>query len=201
MSELPAGYAGARDIGDDFSALSFVIRQMIGQTATATLVRVLAINRSDIAPVGYLDCQPLVQQMDGAGRAQAPAILHNLPWFRLQGGVNAVILDPAVGDIGIAVFASHDISRVKNTRATGLPGSRRRFDWGDGLYLGGFLNGTPQNYVRFDSNGDIHLKPASKLHVEGDVQVTGDVTASGISLTGHVHSGVQTGSGTSGGPA
>lgn len=201
MTPDRTGYASAHDQGDDFAQLNFMVQQMVGQIATATIVKVLAVNNTGgVSPVGLLDCQPIVQQMDGEGKAVDHVTMHNVPYFRLQGGQNAVIMDPAVGDIGVAIFASHDISRVKNTRKPGLPGSRRRFDWADGLYLGGFLNGTPEHYVRFDSSGDIHLKPATKVYVEGDLEATGDVKASGISLLHHRHTGVQTGSGTSGGP-
>ena len=196
------GYASAPDQGDDFAQLSFLVHQLTGQMATATLVKVLEVhNAGELAPVGLLDCQPIVQQMDGNGKAVDHVRMHNVPYFRLQGGTNAVILDPAVGDIGLAVFASHDISRVKNTKAAGLPGSRRRFDWADGLYIGGFLNGTPENYIRFDSAGDVRIKPASKVYIEGDLDVTGDVVANGTSLHTHHHGGVQTGSGNTGGPA
>lgn len=196
------GFASAHDQGDDFAQLNFLVQQLQGQMATATIVKVLAVNNTgDVSPVGLLDCQPIVQQMDGEGKAVEHVTMHNVPYFRLQGGVNAVIMDPAVGDIGLAVFASHDISRVKNTRKAGLPGSRRRFDWADGLYIGGFLNGTPENYIQFDSSGDIHLKPATKVYVQGDLEATGDVKAGGVSLLHHTHSGVQTGSGNTGPPS
>ena len=195
------GYGSAADQGDDFAQLNFLVQQLTGQMATATLVKVLAVNNTGgVSPVGLLDCQPIVHQMDGEGKAVDHVTMHNVPYFRLQGGANAVIMDPAVGDIGLAVFASHDISRVKNTRAAALPGSRRRFDWADGLYIGGFLNGTPTNFIRFDSAGDIHLQPASKVYIQGDVDVSGDVVASGISLTHHQHGNVQNGGGETGEP-
>lgn len=38
------------------------------------------------------------------------------------------------------------------------------------------------------------------VDLDGDLRVTGDVTADGISLKAHVHSGVQAGAATSGGP-
>ena len=197
----PTGYASAHDQGDDFAQLSFLVEQLTGMHATVEAVKVLAVNNTGaVGPVGLLDCQPMVKQMDGAGQAVDHAVLHNVPYFRLQGGVNAVIMDPAVGDIGLALFAARDHSKVKNTRAPALPGSRRRFDWADGFYLGGFLNGTPTNYIQFDSAGDIHLKPASKVYVVGGIQSTEDIVAGGISLMSHLHGGVATGGGESGEP-
>ena len=195
------GFASAHDYGDDFAQLHFVVKQLMRQQATATIVRVIAVtNNGGLSPVGYLDVLPMVHQVDGMGQSVPHGPLHNLPYFRLQGGQNAVIMDPAVGDIGLAVFASRDISKVKNTKADAVPGSKRVQDMADGLYIGGFLNGTPAQYIRFDSSGDIHLKPASTVYVDGDVEVTGEVTAGGIPLTTHKHTGVTPGGGETGIP-
>ena len=195
------GFASAHDQGDDFAQLHFMVKQMMRQQATATIVRVLAVtNDGGLSPVGFVDVQPMVHQMDGKGQSVNHGPLHNLPYFRLQGGVNAIVMDPAVGDIGLAVFASRDISKVKNTKADAVPGSKRVQDMADGLFIGGFLNGTPENYIRFDSSGDIHLKPASTVYVQGDVEVTGEVTAGGIPLTTHKHTGVATGGSETGSP-
>jgi hypothetical protein len=79
--------------------------------------------------------------------------MYGLPYLRIQGGVNAVIIDPQPGDIGIAVFASRDITNVKSTKAQANPGSFRMHDFSDGMYLGGLLNGVPSQYVQFSSDG------------------------------------------------
>lgn len=199
------GNASARDYGDEFARLNFVVQGIIGRKVMVELVRVVAVQAAgEVAPVGVLDVVPMVHQVDGAGKAVEHGTIHNVPYFRIQGGANAIILDPQVGDIGIAVFAGRDTSKVKATRAPALPGSKRRFDWADALYIGGVLNGTPTAWVRFSSEG-LELK-ASAIKIIGNVDVTGDITASGevkagpIALGTHRHSGVQTGGGTSGGP-
>lgn len=194
------GNASAKDYGDDYAQIHFVVKQLMRGQATAALVRVLAVEPGGVGQTGSVDVQPLVHQVDGAGQAVPHGPQHSLPYFRLQGGVNAFICDPAEGDIGLAVYASRDISKVVNTRAPALPGSKRVQDMADGLYFGGFLNGTPENYIQFDTNGDIHLKPASKVYVVGDMDVSGDVVANGISLATHKHGGVSTGDGESGEP-
>lgn len=168
MSADFTGFASAHDYGDDFAQIHFVVRQLMRQQATAAIVRVLSVtNDGGLSPVGLVDVLPMVHQVDGKGQSVPHGPLHNLPYFRLQGGANAIVMDPAVGDIGLAVFASRDISKVKNTRAPAVPGSKRVQDMADGLYLGGFLNGTPAHYIRFDANGNIHLKPAATVFVEG----------------------------------
>jgi hypothetical protein len=203
-------YAGAQKLASgtsDFNQLDFVVRSILSEQATAMLVLVKAVNNTGgVEPVGLVDVQPMVAQLDGKGQPTPHGTINNVPYFRLQGGVNAVIMDPVVGDIGLAVFASHDISSVKNNKAPANPGSRRRFDWADGLYLGGFLNGTPERYIRFDSSGDVWIKPASKVTVEGDLDCTGtitadvDVLADGVSLHNHTHGGVDPGAGNTAAP-
>ncbi|WP_258956167.1 Gp138 family membrane-puncturing spike protein [Achromobacter aegrifaciens] len=146
--------------------MMFVIGQALARLSTSTVVRVVAVtNAGGLAPVGFVDVQPLVNQLDGAGNAVPHGVLHHLPYFRLQGGTDAVILDPKVGDLGIAVFASRDISAVKASKAQANPGSWRSYDMADGLYVGGLLNGTPVQYVQFTAGG-INVVSPSKVTVQ-----------------------------------
>ena len=196
-----ASLQGQHAGNDEFNQLDFVVRSILAGVATATLVRVEAASASGgVEAVGFVDVRPMVAQVDGRGQPMPHGIIHEGPYFRLQGGTNAVIIDPAVGDIGLAVFASHDLSSVKANRAPANPGSRRRFAMSDALYVGGMLNGAPQNYLRFTASGDIELRPASKVTVLGDLEATGDVRAAGVSLQHHVHTGVETGGGETGPP-
>lgn len=152
-----AGYWGQQrglSAQTKFNELWFVLQTMMARNATTTLVQVKACsNAGGVSPVGTVDVQPLVHQLDGSGNIMPHGIVYGLPYLRLQGGSSAVIMDPKPGDIGIAVFASSDISKVKSTKAAAAPGSFRRFDMADGLYLGGVLNGTPTRYVRFTDSG------------------------------------------------
>ena len=96
--------------------MQFLISQALNRVSTATLVKVVSVtNAGGLSPVGFVDVQPLVNQLDGAGNAVPHGVLHRLPYFRLQGGADAVILDPKVGDIGMAAFANRDISLVKTS--------------------------------------------------------------------------------------
>lgn len=130
--------------------------------ATSTLVQILSCtNSGGLSPVGFVDVQPLVNQVDGNGVPVPHGVIHNLPYFRLQGGQNAVIIDPQPGDIGMAAFASRDISSVKANRAQANPGSARRFDMADGMYFGGLLNGAPTQYVQFSAAGITITSPTA----------------------------------------
>lgn len=162
MADAVQGQQQVTSDGSQFNAISFIVRQLMGQMATATLVQVKSVtNDGGVSPVGMVSVQPMVNQTDGSGIGEPHGIIYNIPYFRLQGGSNAVILDPQIGDIGMAVFASTDLSSVKATGAPANPSSKRRFDWADGLYVGGFLNGTPTQYIQFSSSGVSVVSPGT----------------------------------------
>lgn len=191
----------------DFNQIAFVIQQLLSKVQTATLVKIIACtNNGDTSPVGFVDVLPLVNQVDAAGNPQPHVTIYGLPYLRLQGGANAVIIDPQPGDIGIAIFASRDISRVKSTKAQANPGSFRSHDFSDGMYLGGMLNGVPTQFVQFNASGimiqsniAIVLKAPTitldgavsqvdgSVTIAGSLDVTGDITAEGTSVHTHVH--------------
>lgn len=162
---IPSGQQKPASTWGDFNNIMFVVQQAIGKLQTATLVRVESCtNAGGLSPVGFVDVTPLVNQLDGQGNPTPHVTIHNVPYFRLQGGANAVIIDPEKGDIGVAVFASRDISQVKATRKQGNPGSHRQYSFADGMYLGGMLNGTPTQYIQFSAAGiRIHSPTQVKL--------------------------------------
>lgn len=136
-----------------YNELAFVIAQTLAKLATAQPVIVIAQRGGGLAPVGFVDVQPLVQQLAGDGTPVDHGIIPNVPYFRLQGGDNAVVIDPKPGDIGMAAFSSRDMTAVKNARQAAPPGSRRQYDMSDAMYFGGLLNGTPTQYVQFSDAG------------------------------------------------
>jgi hypothetical protein len=175
MQTNPSGYSGTQKPqsgGSEFNALTFLVSQMLNKRNIATLVQVKAVtNAGGLSPVGFVDVLPLVNQLDGDGNAVFHKVVHGLPYFRLQGGANAIILDPQVGDIGLAVFADRDISSVKAKRGQANPGSARRSDFADGMYVGGFLNGTPTQYVQFSAAGIKIHSPVAVILDAPDVQI------------------------------
>lgn len=211
------GFANRADADDEFGRMQFVTEQLLNGLATTTLVQVKAVDTG----AQTVDVQPLIAQIDGAGNAVAHGTINGLPWFALRAGSSAVKLVPRVGDIGAAVFCHNDISAVKKTKAPANPGSRRRFDWADGLYLGGFLGPTPTQFITLDDDTGIEIHAASgktiklvgDVEIQGDISHTGDMTSSGTvtattdvvgggkHLKTHTHGGVQTGGGTSGPPS
>jgi hypothetical protein len=186
---------------DEYNAQVFVIRQILNGRNFCALVKVMSVTiPGALALAGTVDVQPLVNQLDGQGNAVPHGVVNDLPYLRMQGGANAIILDPEVGDIGVCVFADRDISSVQASRDAANPGSARRSDMADGIYLGGLLNAVPSQYVMFTDAG-IEINSPTEVRlvapvvtisasesttittpiftVNGDTQFNGDATASG----------------------
>jgi Phage protein Gp138 N-terminal domain len=189
-----------------YNGIYFAIEQALAAVQTATLVKVLSCtNAGGISPVGTVNIQPLVNQIDGNGNAVPHGTIFNVPYSRIQGGANALILDPQAGDLGLAVFGSRDLSQVIATLGQANPGSARMLDFSDALYVGGMLNGVPTQYVQFQSSGISIVSPnqitlqAPQIIMQGNVTVSQDVIAgpSSISLVNHTHTSEAEGSPTS----
>lgn len=174
---------GQADIFSDaseYNTLDFVIARATEKMQTVSIVQVKAVNTG----AQTVDVKVLVNLMTGASISVPHGVISARPYFRAQGGGNAIILDPVVGDIGIMVFASRDSSAVIAKKGLANPGSQRRFSWSDGLYFGGILNAAPTQYVQFlaagggimiHSPGTVAIQ-APATTVSGTLNVAGNTT-------------------------
>jgi len=197
-SAPPFGYGVLRpgDAGSRFNILSFLIQQALGRVSTMKVVKVNAVTADPNGGPPTVDVQPLVNQLDGQGNATPHGTIFGIPVWRMQAGATAIILDPVIGDIGLLICADRDISAVKAAKAAANPGSLRRFDPADGVYLGAILGASPTTSVQFSG---------TTLTIKGDVHVTGTVIAGfggadQVNLQTHKQSGVSTGGSVSGPP-
>lgn len=163
-----AGFSGLpkpTDYSSEFNAQAFLVSSLLSKVCVATVVRVVGVtNSGGVSAPGTVDIIPLVNLLDADNNAMTHGAIYRCPYQRAQGGSNAIIMDPQVDDIGIAIFADRDISSVVKNRGQANPGSRRRFDWADAMYIGGLLNGAPTQYVQFSDAGiTIHSPAAVKL--------------------------------------
>lgn len=202
---VPVGQLKPWSTYGEFNNLAFIINQAMGKLQTATLVRIeKCTNNGGVDPVGFVDVTPLVNQIDTQGNPTPHVTIYNVPYLRIQGGNNAVIIDPKKGDIGVCVFASRDISKVKSTKKQANPGSFRQYNFSDGMYLGGMLNEAPTQYVQFNDSGITITGSAVTINadvvVNGSITATGNVHGAGTSLHTHVHGGIQRGSSNTDGP-
>ena len=182
-------YAGETD----YNQLCYLIRTMISDVNVAIPVKVTKVMASS-GSVGYVQALPLVNDMDAQGNAVDVAIIPQLPYFRLQGGKVAIITDPVVGDIGIAVFCQKDVSNVvAGTTEPVQAGSFRKFSMSDGYYIGGFLNHAPETFLQLNQDGTAVLTALGGVTINGDVVINGEMTAKGIVYSTHVHGGISRG--------
>jgi hypothetical protein len=156
---------------DPERAQEYTILSLLQSTInTCELVRV-----QDVQPqndrVGFVTVQPLVLDASTGDIVLAQTPAYNVPYLRLQGGVSAIELDPAVGDIGLAVYAQRDITTLKATLQEGPAPTARAFSTADGLYFGGFLNAAPTQYIRF-----LAAAAGIVIHSPGSIALTAGTT-------------------------
>ena len=143
------GQANPFSDASEFNTLDFIIARATDEMQTVSIGEVIAVNTG----AQTVDVQILVNLVTGANTPVEHEVIAGRPYFRLQGGGNAIICDPVVGDIGIVVFASRDITGVVAAKGAANPSSNRRFSWSDGIYFGGILNGAPTQYMQFLAGG------------------------------------------------
>ena len=167
------GFAEIFDTGDEYQRIRFVVKQMMLGMATTQLVQVKAVNGETI------DVQPMVHQIDGKGNSIPHGVINSIPYFSMRCGGSAIRMTPKVGDIGMCCFCSSDTSSVRKTKAPANPGSRRRFSWSDGLYIGGFLGQEPTQFITIDDETGISIQSADgkpiSLSTTDKVDITGPV--------------------------
>lgn len=159
---------------DEARAQLFTIQRLLRDIHTCELVRVLSVNPvSD--RVGFVEIQPLLLDVDTSNVVIEQAPIFNAPYFRYQGGISAVVLDPVAGDIGIAIFSERDITNIKQTLTNGAPATARTYSMADALYIGGVLNGAPTQFVKFlPDGGGIEIESPANISIStpGDVHFT-----------------------------
>lgn len=190
-------------------------------------VKVVAVHPGTGSPptIGTVDVQPLVQTEDGSGKLWSLDTTYGAPFIRIQSGSSALVIDPSVNDIGLAVVCDRDISAVlaSGGQLSG-PGSARTNSVSDLVYIASIISASAiTQYLLMNSSGITLLSPntvtiqgaqinlvgpvsqtngnvtmSSKLTVP-NVDATTDVTVPNGSVNNHVHGGVTTGGGSTGG--
>jgi hypothetical protein len=169
------GQANPFSDAGEYNMLQFIIARALDGLQTVSIVKVNAVNTG----AQTVDVVVLVNLVTGSGTSVPHGVIAARPYFRAQGGDNAIICDPVVGDIGVMVFASRDSTAVIASKGAANPGSNRRFAWSDGVYFGGILNATPTQYLKFLAAGaGINLVSPGTVTVQAPtVTCTGDLHA------------------------
>jgi len=152
----------ASDNASEVNRLNYIIKTALSGLRTAMPVQVMSVtNSGGISPIGYVGVMPLVSTLDGNGQVVDHATIYNVPYMRIQGGSNGIILDPAVGDIGLAIVCDRDITAVKSAKKVSAPGSLRKNDMSDMVYLMTIIGAAPTQYVQFSSSGITITSPTN----------------------------------------
>ena len=140
---------------------------LITNVNTAIPCKVVAIEKQEqrgVNVVGFVDIQLMIEQTNGQKKGNETAIICNVPYIRIQGGTNAVIIDPEINDLGVAIFASRDITNFKEARRQTPPATWRKFSISDAIYIGGIRNQKPVQYIHFRNDG-IEIYSPKRVHI------------------------------------
>ena len=192
----------------EFNAISFMVENMIkGMVNTAIPVRVDSCTKPGPGgAAGYVSATPLVMQRGADGKSLQPVSLPQLPFYRVQAGTAAVVLDPQPGDVGLAVFSQQDASNIEAGKTDPVQaGSFRAFDMSDGFFVSCHYGKTPTVYVELEQDKGITLKtPSNEITIDKDggnvtVKAQAKITleAPTIELKGALMMGNSAGSGSS----
>ena len=179
--------------------------------AFAERIRVSAmckVTKFDAATM-TVDVQPLSKTLDGGVYRTPPPVLA-VPVAMIRGG--GFFLRPWYkdGDVGVIVYADHDIDRIAEDGQECQPNTERSHGEEDALFVGAFIpksnpvRGVPDDTLVMSTEGGSvyialhhdHIEIKGDIKMVGNIQQTGrtdvtdDVTASGISLNSHTHTGV-----------
>ena len=140
---------------------------LITNVNTAMPCKVVAIEKQEqrgVNIVGFVDIQLMIEQTNGQKKGNETAIICNVPYVRIQGGTNAVIIDPEINDLGVAIFAGRDITNFKEARRQTPPATWRKFSISDAIYIGGIRNQKPVQYIHFRNDG-IEIYSPKRVHI------------------------------------
>lgn len=177
---------------NDPESLKFTFERLLSGAFFIELVKVQAVRGA--APNLVVDAIPLVTRTDQSGAMIQNSTIFNIPVFRLQRGGSAIIMNPVVGDIGMIAICDRDTTLVRANRKESVPGSGRKHSKSDALYLGGFLNSQPTEYVEFTGSG-INIKSPGTVNING-LKILSDgrlQLADGSIVDAHTHGGVSPG--------
>jgi hypothetical protein len=180
-SNFTAAQIAAESLRDEL-----LIRTLIKDVRTAIPVKVIAVHPGAGTPpaIGTVDVQPLVQTVDGSGKLWKLGVTYGASFCRAQAGNTAFIVDPAVGDRGLAVACDRDISSVLASGGLAGPGSARTHDISDLVYVLSIKSAVPiTQYILANASGITLLSPntitiqGEQINLVGPVnQTNGDVT-------------------------
>lgn len=164
----------------DAESLQYIFKKLLSGAFFIELVTVLEMR--GVAPNLVVDVMPLVTRTDPSGAIIDNSPIYNIPVFRLQRGSSAIIMNPVPGDIGMIAICDRDNSLARENRKQSVPATKRSHSKSDALYLGGFLNSEPSQYIEFADNKLNIVAPfginvtTPEMYVSGNIKAGGNIT-------------------------
>lgn len=168
-------YNRITDSNSDGAGINAAIRSHISELGTNTLVQVKAVYAGS-GITGTVDVQPMVHMQTTGGDTIPHGTIYGVPYLRVQGGANALIIDPVVGDIGYIIISGRDQTNAIANRAPSDPGSFRSHNMADCVYIGAYLGNDPTNYIRV-SGGSVTLN-SSNVYATANLGAANGATGS-----------------------
>ncbi|MCD8179782.1 MAG: hypothetical protein LUE98_21230 [Tannerellaceae bacterium] len=199
---------------NDSGLLTFTQDNLLTKLEKVAPAKIISYDRA----TNRASVQILQQNIYSTGDKLTLKPLSDIPVLILCGGGYSISFPIGTGDTGWIVAADRNISIFKQFLSVFTPATYRKHKYEDGFFIPDKVNGfeissddtnallitsTDGNTKISIINGQVTVT-SSAVAINGDVTVSGsitaqgDVTAGGISLISHIHSGVETGSGTTG---
>lgn len=176
-----------------------------------------SVNFTEMTCVVQPSIQGVVEDADGNLSAVDLPLLADVPIVFPSGGGFTITMPLAVGDEVLVVFSSRCIDAWWQSGGTQQAIEARMHDLSDGFAIPGpksipkkisginstdlqIRNNAGTSYVSITADGHIKLVSPAGIQITGNVVVDGEVTANGVHLSTHVHSGVTTGGSNTGAP-
>jgi len=163
--------------------------------------------------------KPAITGVAAMGQKIPKDALINIPVLTLQGGGIYLSFPLKPGDKGWLVACDRDISIFKQCLEESSPNSYRKHCFNDAFFIpdkinsltvaeedsGALVISTENGGTKFSiKEGAVTITGKTTIigdaDINGNLNVSGEVIGHGIELSKHVHSGVQSGSGNTGGP-
>lgn len=130
--------------------------QAQAQHRTHFVGKIVAVHGGGRDSPPTVDVQPLVKQMDGAGKSRSHGTIYGIPVTRNMSGDSVIINDPKKGDVGTFSVLDRDHSSAQaNDWGEANPGSKRRGSMSDAVYHGPLPRKAdkPKQWIHFKDDG------------------------------------------------
>lgn len=176
---------------NDAESMAYAFDMLMSGYFFIEIVKVLEIRGE--APSLVVDVLPLVARKDKTGAMVAASTIYDVPVWRLQRGTSAIVMNPVPGDIGMISICDRDTTLVKANLKESAAGSNRRHNKSDAVYLGGLLNGEPNQVIEF-ADGAINIRTPNPVNINcssANITAPGGVTVTTptMHVTGNITAG------------